>query len=420
MKTVLIADDDAAVRRMLSRLLMSQHWNIVEATDGLSALTQIESQHIDLVLLDLRLPHFSGDEVLEVIRSSAAHSKLPVVLVTGFAEPERLASMVQLGLSDCLVKPLTPELVRERLKRFDPGGAPATRRRVSPDKKTGGVLVVDASPEHRSFVCKMLMHRYRMVEAASGLAAVKMCVDGHPSVVIAASDIGLMSPQSLAQKLRSHKELRATRLVLVAGEEGVTEAGLFDAVMTRTFVPDEFMKRFDAALARSFDDDTDVLSDVRRRVESATEQAVGMMAATTVKMTRVDASAMAPGHMQASVDVQLETERVAFRVTLRCSPNDARAVGGKLRSMDVAEVSVEDGLATLGELTGAVTGGLSAWADSVGDKASLTSPALVAETGADEGGSSDVVLSFAPPGGEFEILVVLQILPSSLPTVAAA
>lgn len=67
---VLIVDDDAALRRMLTMVLEDAEWDVLEAKDGLEALATLRSSPDHLVvLLDWRMPHMSGEEVLEAVKA---------------------------------------------------------------------------------------------------------------------------------------------------------------------------------------------------------------------------------------------------------------------------------------------------------------------------------------------------------------
>ncbi len=412
-KTALIADDDSSVRGMLGRLLRPLGWNVLEVADGCSALEKLSSHQIDLVILDQRMPQLTGLEVLTIIRASAAYADVPVMVVTGAADAETSAAMLEAGISDYLVKPVRPEFARDRLTRIDKlvRATPTRRRARGQDRpKDGSVLVVvDADAEHRSFVSTVLMHRYEVIEVPSAVSALRACLVARPAIFLLGSDVGLMTPDFLARKLRERRDLAGVRIVLVASRTPVEHAAAFDGVMTKTFVPTEFSDQFDLIFAPSFDDDADVLGGVRRTVEGATEQIIGMMAGTAIAMTRGSRAAIVAGQMQASVDVQLETERVSFRILLRCTPEHASAIGALMLGIPADAVTGEDGLATLGELTNIVAGRVKTSMVAHGGKATFTLPDLIAEGPDDDMLPADAVLEFRPEGGAFVLLVVLQL-----------
>jgi DNA-binding response OmpR family regulator len=422
-KTALIADDDSAIRGMLGRLLRPLGWNVIEAGDGCSAIEKLSTCTVDLAILDQRMPQLTGLEVLSIIRQSDTHADLPVMIVSGACDVETSETMLGLGIVDYLVKPLRPEFVRDRLTRMNRlvRAAASNRRARGQDRpKDGSVLiVVDADAEFRSFVSTVLMHRYEVIEVASGVAALRTCLVSKPSIFVLGSNVGLMTPEFLARKLRERRDLTDIRIVLVTAQIPARDAAAFDGVLPRTFVPAEFSEQFDRIFAPSFHDDGDILGGVRKTIEGATEQAIGMMAGTAIVMARGDERTIVPGQMQASVDVQLETERLAFRLLLRCSPEHARAIGALMLGLPVDGVSDEDGLATLGELSNIIAGRVKTSMVSNGGRAAFSLPQLAADGGDEPSQPSDAVLTFAPDGGAFNLAIVMQLLPRR-PAVRAA
>jgi CheY-like chemotaxis protein len=67
---ILVADDDAATRHGISRLLENAGFEVSEAADGIAALNAIQEKQFDLVFLDIWMPHLSGLEVLARIRTT--------------------------------------------------------------------------------------------------------------------------------------------------------------------------------------------------------------------------------------------------------------------------------------------------------------------------------------------------------------
>lgn len=113
--TILLADDDAQMRRLLRTVLEREGFKVVEAADGLETLEAINTQGIDLVLLDHDMPRLTGLGVLEELRAQVTTASLPVIMLTARAdETESLA--LELGAQDYLTKPVQPRSLVARVK----------------------------------------------------------------------------------------------------------------------------------------------------------------------------------------------------------------------------------------------------------------------------------------------------------------
>jgi DNA-binding response OmpR family regulator len=100
--TILLVDDDTAVRDALANVLVSEHYDVVPAANGVEAIELAELHPIDLVLLDLNLPKKSGWETFYVL--SRRSPWVPVIIIT--ARPNQLFSALASGVGALMEKPL--------------------------------------------------------------------------------------------------------------------------------------------------------------------------------------------------------------------------------------------------------------------------------------------------------------------------
>lgn len=111
---LLIADDDE-----LSLLLMSQILenvgDIDTARNGQEALLMIEKEEYDLVILDLMMPVMTGLDLLQVIRSRKDIASLPVILVSGINDEQKIAWGIRMGANDYLAKPVDTNVLHARV-----------------------------------------------------------------------------------------------------------------------------------------------------------------------------------------------------------------------------------------------------------------------------------------------------------------
>ncbi len=108
MPTILLADDEPAIRRSLREILEFEGYDIEEAADGDEAFEKARAGGIDLVLLDIKMPKRDGMEVLQALHD--AESAVPVVMISGHGTVETAVEATQLGAVDFLEKP--PDLNR--------------------------------------------------------------------------------------------------------------------------------------------------------------------------------------------------------------------------------------------------------------------------------------------------------------------
>jgi DNA-binding response OmpR family regulator len=110
---VLVADDDADLRELISFTLAQAGYLVVKAADGPSAVQLFERESPDLVVLDINMPGMSGFQVCEAIRR---RSRVPVMMLTVRGEEEDLVRALGLGADDYLNKPFSPRTLLARIK----------------------------------------------------------------------------------------------------------------------------------------------------------------------------------------------------------------------------------------------------------------------------------------------------------------
>jgi DNA-binding response OmpR family regulator len=103
---LLVVDDIAENRTLLSRLFGKSGYEIAQADGGAAALDLIEQQRFDAVLLDIVMPGMDGLEVLKRIRKAHSQSNLPVIMVSGRSASDDMSLARDLGANDFITKPI--------------------------------------------------------------------------------------------------------------------------------------------------------------------------------------------------------------------------------------------------------------------------------------------------------------------------
>jgi two-component system OmpR family response regulator len=113
---VLVVDDTKNIRRLLTTCLEMEGWTVKTAGEGKTALQLISQESFDLVFLDIKLPLFSGTDVLREMRNAGIDT--PVIIVTAYATVKNAVECTNLGAVAYLQKPFTAEKIRSVLNEL--------------------------------------------------------------------------------------------------------------------------------------------------------------------------------------------------------------------------------------------------------------------------------------------------------------
>lgn len=106
---ILLADDEAALRFLLTETLADEGYDITEAEDGQEALTHLQAERYDLIILDYMMPERTGVEVCEWLRANEnPNRQAPVILLTAKALEKDRERAKAAGVTQYIVKPFSP------------------------------------------------------------------------------------------------------------------------------------------------------------------------------------------------------------------------------------------------------------------------------------------------------------------------
>lgn len=131
---VLVVDDDASIRDLLSEHLKSRtpSYEVAVAADGFEAGRLVATFRPDVVLLDLRMPGLDGFQICRTIKAAPESSGTTVLAMTGFYSPEIEARILECGALRCFAKPVDPETLASCIDGvFEQRAAKGKRRRRS-------------------------------------------------------------------------------------------------------------------------------------------------------------------------------------------------------------------------------------------------------------------------------------------------
>lgn len=114
-KKVLIVDDNDLNRRLFENLI-GEFFDFESAGNGIEALKKLESEHFDLILMDIQMPQMDGITALKRIKQGKL-SDSPVVAITAFAEEGDRGSFLKMGFDEFMTKPIRPKKFFEVINR---------------------------------------------------------------------------------------------------------------------------------------------------------------------------------------------------------------------------------------------------------------------------------------------------------------
>lgn len=133
---LLVVDDNEMNRDMLSRRLERQGYEVKVAEHGEQALEMMQTNHFDLVLLDIMMPKMNGYEVLERVKSDPQLNRIPVIMISAVDELDSVVRCIELGAEDYLFKPFNPVLLKARVS------ASLDRKRLFERASSGGAAAM--------------------------------------------------------------------------------------------------------------------------------------------------------------------------------------------------------------------------------------------------------------------------------------
>jgi PAS domain S-box-containing protein len=116
--TILVAEDDADLREVLTTALTRKGHRVMPARDGAEAIAAVEREHVDLVVLDLVMPNIDGFEVLTRLKERRKGVTIPVVIVTGTDDGDARLQALRLGANVYLTKPIEAAALTEQVTRL--------------------------------------------------------------------------------------------------------------------------------------------------------------------------------------------------------------------------------------------------------------------------------------------------------------
>jgi signal transduction histidine kinase/CheY-like chemotaxis protein len=208
--TVLVVDDDATVRSLLTKTLEKEGYRVILASNGVEALSLARQHRPQAITLDVLMPQMDGWRALKELKADAALRDIPVIMVTVLNER---GMAIPLGAADFMTKPVD----RQRLT--------ALLREHCPVSSDASILVVEDDLPTREALCRMLTGMgYAAPAAVNGRTALDW-LDSHPAPSLILLD--LMMPEmdgfEFLQELRTRPVFAGIPVIVVTAKELTAE-----------------------------------------------------------------------------------------------------------------------------------------------------------------------------------------------------
>jgi two-component system chemotaxis response regulator CheY len=118
MSKALVVDDSKTIRTIIRRILVGVGYEVLEAGDGVQALEvlAVDKSAIGIVLADWNMPNMNGLELVKQIRQDSELASMKVIMVTTETEMSQMASALEAGANEYIMKPFTKDILVEKLE----------------------------------------------------------------------------------------------------------------------------------------------------------------------------------------------------------------------------------------------------------------------------------------------------------------
>ncbi|MBS3651695.1 response regulator [Pseudaminobacter sp. 19-2017] len=229
---ILVVDDNATNRDLLRRRLMHEGHEVFKASSGREAMSILNQDRFDLILLDLLMPDMNGIEVLEQLKLDERWHSIPVIMISGLSETDAVIRCIEAGADDYLPKPFDHVLLRARINT-------CLERKRWHDREQSYLAQLKVEKDRSEALLRNILPGPVMMRLNAGETFI---ADRFENVSILFADLveftptaALMTPSRLVDRLNrvfSHFD----RLALRLGVEKIKTIG--DAYMAATGLPE--------------------------------------------------------------------------------------------------------------------------------------------------------------------------------------
>ncbi len=202
--TVLVIDDDPAIRDILSRVLVNEGIRCITAADGAEGLQMAHEHAPDLIILDVNMPKVDGWSVLLTLKADEQLAEIPVIMQS-VSEDQELGFV--LGASEYLVKPIDRVKLVSLLRRY----------LIAED---ASILIVDDDETIRRALDRTLRKQgWRILQAGDGAEALQQLTHERPALILLDLMMPVMDGLEFLEHLREHEQWKTIPVVVLTAKE---------------------------------------------------------------------------------------------------------------------------------------------------------------------------------------------------------
>jgi two-component system chemotaxis response regulator CheY len=116
-KTIMTVDDSPSLRQMVGLVLSGAGYQVIEAVDGVNALSKLSGQEVQLFLVDVNMPNMGGLEFTRQVRALPQYKFIPIVLLTTESSAEKKQEGKAAGATAWIIKPFDPDQLLAVVKK---------------------------------------------------------------------------------------------------------------------------------------------------------------------------------------------------------------------------------------------------------------------------------------------------------------
>jgi two-component system chemotaxis response regulator CheY len=117
-KTILIVDDSSSIRQVVGITLKGGGYNVIEAVDGVDALSKLNGQKINLIVSDVNMPNMDGISLVKKVKEIPDYKFTPILMLTTESEQSMMEKGKAAGAKAWLVKPFQPAILLSAISKL--------------------------------------------------------------------------------------------------------------------------------------------------------------------------------------------------------------------------------------------------------------------------------------------------------------